>query len=77
MENRRKQSAHFFWNLVYNKRHSSRFVQLNALLDDKLKVAYKKISIYDRVEHIVGNRENAGYHKTRMSNNQLNLKLHI
>ena len=36
-------------------------IQLNAFADDKIIVAQMKISVFDRVENIVGKGENAGY----------------
>ena len=36
-------------------------VKLNAFADDKIIVAQMKISVFDRVENIVGKGENAGY----------------
>ena len=35
--------------------------KLKAFADDKLNVPEMKISIYDRVENMVGKGENAGY----------------
>ena len=36
-------------------------IKLKAFVDDKTKVAKMTISVFDRVENLVGNGENAGY----------------
>ena len=35
--------------------------KLKAFADDKINIAQMMISVFDRVENIVGNTENAGY----------------
>ena len=36
--------------------------KLKAFADDKINVAQKMVSVFDRIENIVGKGENAGYH---------------
>ena len=44
-----------------NKQQNLAMTKLKAFADDKFSVAYMMISVFDRVENILGKGENAGY----------------
>ena len=46
---------------LYENDKTLEVTKLKAFADDKIHVAQMMISVFDRVENIVGKRENAGY----------------